>query len=50
MKILNKIKKRLRGKYLHENWNIGFINADVKEVLRLLPKITTTHKFRIMVY
>jgi hypothetical protein len=33
MKILNKIKKHLRGKYLHENWNIGFINADVKEAL-----------------
>jgi hypothetical protein len=34
MKILTKIKKYLRGKYLHENWNIGFINAGVKEALR----------------
>ncbi|MDR2408287.1 MAG: hypothetical protein LBE13_09290 [Bacteroidales bacterium] len=28
-----KIKKYLRGKYLHENWNIGFINAGVDDVL-----------------
>jgi hypothetical protein len=33
MKVLNRVIKRLIGKYLSENWNIGFINADVKEAL-----------------
>ncbi|MDR2408616.1 MAG: hypothetical protein LBE13_10975 [Bacteroidales bacterium] len=33
MKILNKIKKYLRGKYLHENWNIGFVSTGIKDVL-----------------
>jgi hypothetical protein len=33
MKIIKKIKKYLYGRYCHENWNIGFINAGVQEAL-----------------